>query len=375
MSTDERPTAPASATQARLWRAGRTGWSIVGVVVVVALVGYLLSRVPLIVIPLILALFPATLLSPVADWLRARGWPSALAAATAIVGGLLVIVGVVAAMIPLVAAELPGLTDSAAQGVGKLQGRLEDGLLGVKIDGVSGLLDMAQKQLGEAGDLAGRAISAAAVAFETVAGLLLLLVILFFYLKDGRRLAEGVISTAPRHLRPSVREAAQRAWETLGAYFRGQLLVALADGLLIGAALLLLGVPLALPLAVLVFFGALFPIVGAVVTGALAVLVATADSGLGMGLVVLGVVVAVQQLEGDVLGPYIFGQLIALHPLVVLVSITAGTLVLGIFGAFIAVPVVAIVARVMDQLAGRTGGAAGTAGGDGAPDRPADEPG
>ncbi len=351
--TSPAATVPVSRTQARLWRAGRSGWALLGVAVSVALLGYLLSLVPLVVIPLVLALFPATLLAPVANWLKERGWPGALAAAATIVAGILVIVGIVAAMVPLVAAELPELTDSAAEGLGDLQGLLQDGVLGFQAEGVDDVLDMAQEQLGEAGDLAGQALAAAVVAFETVAGLLLLFVILFFYLKDGRRLSEGVIRSTPGHLQDTVRQAAQQAWDTLGSYFRGQLLVAFVDAVAIGIALLVLDIPLAVPLAVLVFFGGLFPIVGAVATGALAVLVALADQGLVVGLIVLGVVLAVQQLESNVLEPYILGQAIALHPLVVLISITAGTVLMGILGAFLAVPAAAIFARVMDQLSGR----------------------
>ena len=145
-----------------------------------------------------------------------------------------------------------------------------------------------------------------------------------------------------------------RAWTTLGAYFRGQLLVALVDALAIGVALLVLGVPLALPLAVLIFFGGLFPIVGAVVTGALAVLVAMADAGLTMGLIVLGIVLAVQQLESNVLAPLVLGKATALHPLGVLTSLTAGGILLGVLGAFIAVPIAASLVRAIGYLRDRS---------------------
>ena len=333
--------------QRRLWQVGRTGWAVLGIVGVAVLLGYLASLLVVLVVPLILALFPATLLVPMSDRLKERGVPDAGASALAIVAGILAIGLVVGAMVPLVAAEVPDLADSASEGLRELQEVLADGPLGLEVGGVDELLEAAQEQLGEAGDLAGQALTAATVAIESVIGLLLLVVFLFFYLKDGRRLAAGLVSVAPARHRPRVSEAMDRAWTTLGAYFRGQLLVALVDALAIGVALLVLGVPLALPLAVLIFFGGLFPIVGAVVTGALAVLVAMADAGLTMGLIVLGIVLAVQQLESNVLEPVILGRAITLHPLVVLLAITAGSLLLGIFGAFIAVPVAAITARVI----------------------------
>jgi putative heme transporter len=132
-----------------------------------------------------------------------------------------------------------------------------------------------------------------------------------------------------------------RVWYTLGAYFRGQLIVAAVDAFFIGLGLFLLGVPLALPLALLVFFGGLFPVVGAFTAGALAVLVALADQGLIVALLVLALNVAVQQAEGNLLEPLIVGRATKLHPLAVLVALTAGAVTFGILGAFLAVPVVA----------------------------------
>jgi hypothetical protein len=140
----------------------------------------------------------------------------------------------------------------------------------------------------------------------------------------------------------ALRRVGEQAWLTLGAFFRGQLLIALVDAVAIGIGLALLRVPLALPLAVVVFFGGLFPIVGAVTAGALAVLVALAHGGLGLGLVVLALIVGVQQLEGNVLEPFILGHVVKLHPLIVVLAVTAGAITFGVLGAFLAVPVVAV---------------------------------
>jgi putative heme transporter len=338
----------------RLWRVGRSAWALVGVAVALALLGYVASALTIVLVPVVLALFPATLLAPVADRLRRLGLPSALAALLALLLGLVVFFGVLAGAIALVVAQLPELLESAAEGIGQIEAWLEDDPLGIGVEGFSDLLAFVQEQLGEAGDLAGQASTAAVLAFEAVAGLLLLFVVLFFYLKDGRRLRDAIVTTAPVARQPLVREGLDRSWSTLSGYVQGQLLVALVDAVAIGIGLLVLGVPLALPLAILVLFGGLFPIVGAVATGALAVLVALADGGLTTALIVLGIVLAVQQLEGNVLEPLILGRTIHLHPLVVVTSITAGAAVLGILGAFLAVPVAAIVARVIDLLRGRT---------------------
>jgi putative heme transporter len=335
----------------RLWRLGRTGWAVLGLVGVLIVLGYLFSTLTLVVIPVVLALFPATLLVPVADWMKRHGVPAALAAIISILAGIALIAGVIGGMVPLVVAELPALTASAAEGLQEIERYLRrEQPFGIEFDGFGAVVDQVQQQLPAAGELAGQAFGAAVVAFEFVAGLLLMFVALFFYLKDGRRLTDGIISTAAPHVRPRLTGIADRAWDTLGSYFRGQLLVALVDAVFIGIGLLLLGVPLALPLAVLIFFGGLFPIVGAVTTGTLAVLVALASDGLTTALVVVGLVLLVQQLESNVLEPFILGHVIQLHPLVIVVAITAGAVSLGILGAFLAVPVAAIVARIVDYI-------------------------
>ena len=350
-SAEQPPSGPEERrAPSRLWQAGRTAWAVLGVLAVLAVVGYAASLLSLIVVPLVLALFPATLLVPVAAWMRRRGVPSALAAIASILAALLLFAALVGAMIPLVAAELPDLADSAEEGIAEIETLLAEDPFGIDLPGIDEVLGTIREQVGEVGDLAAQALDAAVVAFETVTGLIVVLVLLFFYLKDGRRLAQGLIGLAPARMRPRVAASAEGAWATLGAYFRGQLLVALVDAVLIGAGLLVLGVPLAVPLAVLIFFGGLFPIVGAVLTGALAVLVALADGGLTIGLIVLGLVLLVQQLESNVLEPYILGRAIHLHPIVVLLSIATGALLLGILGAFLAVPLAAIIARTARDL-------------------------
>jgi putative heme transporter len=337
----------------RLWKLGRTAWALVGVALVLALLGYVASALVIVVVPVILALFPATLLAPVADLLRRIGLPSALAALVALLFGLGVFFGILAGAIALVVAQAPELLESAAEGVGEIEAWLEDDPLGIGVEGFADAAEFLQEQLGEVGDLAGQAGTAAVLAFEVVAGVLLMFVVLFFYLKDGRRLRDAIVTTVPAHRQPIVREGLDRSWATLSSYLQGQLLVALVDAIFIGVGLLILGVPLALPLAILVLFGGLFPIVGAVATGALAVLVALADGGLTTGLIVLGIVLLVQQLESNVLEPLILGRTIHLHPLVVLAAIAAGATVLGVLGAFLAVPVAAITALIVDLVRGR----------------------
>lgn len=158
----------------------------------------------------------------------------------------------------------------------------------------------------------------------------------------------------PAHKQELVRASGKRAWDTLTAYVRGVVVIAVIDTIGIATGLVLLGVPFAFPLAVLVFFGAFFPIVGAFVSGLAAVLVALVTLGPTMALVVLGIVIAVQQLEGNVLQPVVMGHAVPLHPVVVLLAVTAGGLLAGIAGLAFAVPIAACLSAVGNEWRERT---------------------
>jgi putative heme transporter len=340
---------PADGSLQRLLTAGRIGWSVVGVAGAVVVVGFILGRLSLVVVPVVLAVFPATLLAPLTNRLR-RHLPDALATSITLVAGLAVVGLAIGFMVPLVAAELPRLGETAAEGIAEVSRAINEGPWGLDLGGVAGLTDRARSQLGDLGELVGPALDAASAAFEIVVAAVLLVVVLFFYLKDGERIGHGLLTVVPAGLQPRLRRIGEQAWLTLGAFFRGQLLIALVDAVAIGVGLALLRVPLALPLAVLVFFGGLFPIVGAVTAGALAVLVALAHGGLVLGLVVLALIVAVQQLEGNVLEPLILSHVVKLHPLIVVLSVTAGALTFGVLGAFLAVPVAAVTGHIVRIL-------------------------
>jgi putative heme transporter len=335
----------------QLIRVGRYAWAALGIVAAAVVVGIVAGQISVVVIPVVLALFPAALLSPLSDWLERVGAPAAVAALATILGLFLALALLIAVLVPVVAAQLPDLLDSLGEGLDELGGLLS-ALPFLDVEGIDDVLDQVVQALGEAEGLAGGALETAAMVTEGVIGIILTIVVLFFYLKDGRRIAAGLHDTLPERARPHAERLGGQAWSTLGSYFRGQLLVALVDAIFIGIGLLILGIPLAIPLAVLVFFGGLFPIVGAVLTGAVAVLVALAHGGLVLGLLVLGLVVAVQQLESNVLEPLILSRAIALHPLVVLLSITTGAALLGILGAFLAVPVAAVIGRSLDYVRG-----------------------
>ena len=304
----------------------------------------------LVIVPILLALFPAALLVPVTNWLRRRGVAPALAAIAVLLGGLGLLFLVGQFIVGRVIDEWPALQQSIRQGWDDLQAFLATGPLGIDPTWIRESIETLQDRIVEADIIRTGVLGVATAVAEMVAMLVLLLVILFFYLKDGERIARWLRDLFPRRSRSDVQEMGTRAWTTIAAYIRGQLLVALVDGVFIGIGLAILRVRLALPLGVLVFFGGLFPIVGAVVTGALAVLVALADRGPLIALIALAIVVAVQQLESNILAPMVLGKATALHPLGVLTSLTAGGILLGVLGAFIAVPIAASLVRAIGYM-------------------------
>ena len=331
-----------------LRRAGVVAWSILGVAGVVVATVYLLGLFRLVVIPLVLALFPAALIAPLSDRLKERGWRDGLVAAALVailVVGAVVLVG---GLGWVVANELDDLGTTLEDAYDEISTWVEDNV-GWTVPPSEDLVEQARDWAG-LDDTDGRVGRFATTALELVTGVLLAIVTLFFFLKDGERIVAFLLDMSPARYRPDVAEVGRRVWTTIGGYFRGQLIVAAADAILIGFGLLLLGVPLVLPLAVLIFIGGLFPIVGAFTAGALAVLVALADGGAGLALAVLAVNVVVQQAEGNLLEPVIVGRATKVHPLAILAALTAGGVTVGVLGAFIAVPLLASGVRVVGYL-------------------------
>ena len=331
---------------------GRRAWGVIGVAAVVVLLVYLASHVSLVLTPIVLALFPAALINPLAARLRRTRISNALGALLLLL--LLILAFAIPAylIVPAFAAQAPDLARSITAGLDQLDAAVPWSRLPGDIGGLSDLAQQALAGLSGGGALS-EGLGLVRQVGDFATGTLLTLVALFFYLKDGRRIWQGMLDLVPPRYAGDLDTVAQESFWTIGAFLRGQLLVALVDAVFIGVGLWILGVPLVLPLAVLVFFGGLFPIVGAFLSGTVAVVVALADEGPGTALAVLGVVLLVQQLEGHVLAPIIQGRIIALHPLLIILSVTTGGVLMGILGAFLGVPVAAVIARIVDHLRGR----------------------
>jgi predicted PurR-regulated permease PerM len=326
-------------------------WRFLLVVAAVAVLVYGLVKLRLLVFPIIIALMLTTIVAPAAEWLTKRGVPRGLASLTLILGGLAAIVGLVVLLAPLVAGELGDVGTSLREGTDRVLRWLAEGPFEVSERDVDRFIDQAGEQISQSrGQIASGVVAGAIALIEVIAGILLTIVLLFFFVRDGDRINRWIESQFRDGNQQHAREMGVRAWAVLRGYVRGIVIIALFDGAVIGVTVLVIGAPLAAPLALITFFGAFFPIVGAVVAGVIAALVTLVTSGLSDALIVTAVTVVINQLEGDVLQPLVMGKSLNLHPVAILVALTAGGILAGVPGAFLAVPVAAVAATVGNYL-------------------------
>jgi putative heme transporter len=349
--------APAVQVPAWLSRSAAVSWRLLVVAAAVAVVAAVLVYLRLVVLPVVVALFLTTLLAPPVRWLRGHGWPPLAATWTVIVAALLLAAGLGVLLAPQIGPQFGTLRDQVGTGLDDVQRWLREGPLHVSETQLSDLLARARREVqANSAGLTRGVLTGATVALEVVAGALLSLVLTFFFVKDGERIGSWIVRHAGSRA-DELRAAGRVAFDTLGAYLRGVAIVGLVDGVLIGIGLAVVGVPLAVPLAFLVFLGAFFPIVGAFVSGLVAALVALVSQGPVAALVIVAITVAVQQLEGHVLAPVVLGRAVKLHPVVILLALTGGGVVGGIPGAALAVPAVAVATSVSAYLRDRRVGA------------------
>ncbi len=343
-------------------RLARWSWQLIAIAAALYVLGWIIGKFWMIGYPVMLALVVTTLLGPPAAWLRGRGVPAALAAGITVVGFLAVLVGVVAVLAPQVAGQAGEIAAEAARGLQVLQDWVQDGPLGVTDSQLENAVNAVEDWLrNSAASISAGAISTIGAATGVLVNTVVVLMLTFFFVKDGHKFLPWMRRTLGGSAGVHVSEAGTRAWDTLGGFIRTQALVSMVDAVFIGIALVVLDVPLAIPLAVIVFFGGFIPIVGAFVTGALAVLVTLVTNDVGDAVIMLVVIVAVQQLEGNVLSPWLQGRAMNIQAAIVLLAITAGGSMFGITGAFLAVPVVATAAAVFRYVNEQIAIAAGDA--------------
>lgn len=302
----------------------------------------LLDQMGIVFFPIVTSVFLMRVLAVPAGWLTRRGWPPAAAAIAAVLGFIvaLVITGVLIAR-PMVQ-EFDTLADTLTDGTEQVEDWLvRDSAFDIDRADIADFKEQVTDRLGETLENSTDTIARGAqLIIEIFVGFILALVLTFFFLKDGPQFYHWLIGLLPRRHRPTGEVLIRSAWNTLGGYLRGASLLGLLESIVIGAAMALTGASLVIPVMVLTFLGAFIPLVGALVAGILAVLVTLASAGLGPAVIVAVVAIVVQQLDSDLLAPWVYGKELELHPAVILLSIVAGSALFGIAGTLLAVPVV-----------------------------------
>ena len=326
-------------------------WRIVAIALAAYVVLVIIGRLRVVVIPLAIALLLSALLQPLAAVLVKRGVRPALATAITLLSGAIGI----GLLIWLVEEQFRnGLVDLTTQingGIDKIQNWLITGPLGLSQQQINDYVDSARNALTQnRSKLTSGAIGAASTAGEVITGVLLTIFATVFFIKDGRQIWTWLVRLFPKGSQERIAGAGERAWRTLISYVHATIAVAFVDAVGIGVGAAILGVPLALPLAVIVFLFSFIPIVGATLSGLIAVLIALVAEGPVKALILLGVVLLVQQVEGHILQPLLLGRAVKVHPLAIVFGIATGTLLAGIIGALLAVPIVAVIATVSGYL-------------------------
>lgn len=335
--------------------AAEWSWRLIIILIAVGVLVWLLGHVMLILISLAIAGLLATLLRPLHNLFVKAKFPRILAAMTSILVMLVTVIGILYLVGQQIVTGFAQMAEQVQTGIFELIDWADDFAqdLGLTIsteefnewlDEILGWIQDNQEAI-----MSG-AIGVGSVAGNIAVGAILVLFTLIFFLSDGRKLWDFMVLFTPAKHRPAIHGAGRRGWMSVGTYMRVQVFVAFVDAVGIGLGAWFLDVPLAVPIAVLVFFGGFVPIVGAVVTGAVAVLLAWAANDFWNALIMLGVVLLVQQLESNVLQPIVMGKAVKLHPLAVVLAVTAGTTLIGIPGALFAVPVLAFIKRAIEYL-------------------------
>ena len=336
--------------------AAEWAWRFLAIAAAVVALLLLVNRLKLVFLSVFVGLLVTALLSPIVRalqrhlqgrvWGRLRG-SRGLATSIVLVIAVAGLVAVVALLTIEISGSFKDLGTTFSDGLRQIRAFVRDNF---NIDDfkLQEYLQRAWKALQDNRDgLLSGALSGATIALEVLSGAAIAFFTTVFFLLDGERIWTWCVSLFPRRSQLGIREAGTRSWVVLTAYVRGTIFIAFTDAVFVGLSVAVIGVPLAVPLGVLVFFGAFVPIVGALVSGFVAVVVALAAKGVVAALAVLIAIIVVQQIEGHLLQPLVMGRLVSLHPLAVVLAVTAGSVLAGLVGAVVAVPVAAVVSSVL----------------------------
>ncbi|KOV63701.1 AI-2E family transporter [Streptomyces sp. MMG1121] len=342
---------PAEAVPWGVRVAAEAGWRLLVLAGTVWILMKVISSVQLVVFAFVIALLVTALLQPTVARLTRRGVPRGIATALTAISGF-VVIGLMGWFVTWQVMEnIDTLSNQIQSGIDDLRNWLLKSPFHVTDKQINQIAKNLREAIGANADqITSAGLEGVQVIVETLTGILLVFFSTLFLLYDGKRIWEWFLKLVPSAARPGVAGAGPRAWRTLTAYVRGTVLVALIDATFIGIGIYFLNVPMAVPLAVFIFLFSFIPLVGAVASGALAVIVALVTQGVFTAVMTLVVVLAVQQIEGHVLQPFILGRAVRVHPLAVVLTVAAGGMVAGIGGAVVAVPLVAVTNTVVGYL-------------------------
>ena len=335
------------------WLATGAAWSWRLLLLAIAI--YLIARVVgilyIVVVPCIAALLLTALLQPLTSRLRRAGLPNMAATWVTLLVAAIVLGGLVTLVANRISADYPTLLAETKHTVAQVQSWLAGPPFHIKNTNVQKYLNNIPSYLSKHKSLVeGTVVTGGKIASEFFGGLVLMLFVTFFLIKDGDRIWNWLLGAMRTGTARRMDRAGHASWLVLVYYMRGTVAVAAIHALVVGVALWVMGVPLAVPLAVLVFVAAFVPLVGLLVAGALAIVVTLATKGWVDAVVLLGILIVEDQLEAHLLQPQVVGKMVRLHPLAVILSLAAGGVLAGIPGAVVAVPVVAVITRALPEL-------------------------
>ena len=334
-----------------LQRAAAWSWRLLVIGLLIYVAFRVASALSLVVLPCIAALLLTALLQPLTARLRRAGMPSLAATWCTMLVAAAVLTGIITLVANRVSVDYPSLLAESKHTVKQVESWLAGPPFRIKSANVQNALNNIPRFLSQHKALVeGTVLTGGRIAAEFMAGLVLMLFVTFFLLKDGDRIWKWLISELSPPAAGRANRAGRAAWHAVVYYMRGTVAVAAIHAVVIGCALWIMGVPLVIPLAVLIFLAAFVPLVGLLAAGALAIVVTLASKGWVDAVILLGILVVEDQLEGHLLQPQVVGRAVRLHPLAIILALAVGTVVAGIPGAVVAVPIVAVITRAVPEL-------------------------
>ncbi len=348
---ETRAQTPQSSVPQWLARWAAVAWRLLLIAAALVVLGWIFTKFRLIILPVVVALFASTVLVPQVRWLRGHRFPPLLATWTVFLGDFVIVAALVWGLYTLTQGQFNSLGHELSGGVNRFERYFTNGPFHFSHHQVNQYVNQAKNFFTKnQGSIVQAGISGVTIGLEVAGGLLLTFVLTFFFVKDGDQMTNWALSLfrTPRRLE-DMRTLGRQTWATMAAYIRGTAANGFINAVLLSIALLGLGVPLVLPLALLTFLGGFLPLVGAIVSGALAALVALVIKGPVAALIIVGVTIVIHNVEGYIVGPKVLGHEVRLHAVVIILVIAAGTSLGGIAGAFLAVPLTAILIAVYNH--------------------------